>query len=201
MLVLTATAQAEFEVKNSRFISEVFTVHTQEEARERLRLQKARYADASHVVHAFVVGKSGGILGCSDDGEPSGTSGRPTLEVLKGSGITDIMLTTVRYFGGTKLGTGGLVKAYTESAQRVLAVAATVEKVPMSLFTLQLPYPCYELAKRALAEAEAEVQSEAFTDGVSLEGRVQSSRTEGLAVLFRDMSRGRAVFESIEEEG
>ena len=78
-------------------------------------------------------------MGCSDDGEPSGTAGRPALEVLKGSGITNVLLTVTRWFGGIKLGTGGLVRAYTESAQLALADAPTVELVPLTRFTLSLP--------------------------------------------------------------
>ena len=201
MLVLTGTAKTELIVKNSHFISEVFTVRSAEEARERLRAQKERYAGFGNVVHAFVVGSSGGIQGCSDDGEPSGTSGRPTLEVLKGSGITNIILTSARHFGGIKLGTGGLVKAYTETAQMVIAAAPTMEMVPMSLFVVQLPYPCYEPAKRVLASVGAEIQSETFNTEVELSGRVKSEHIDSLASIFRDMSRGQGVFEAVPEEG
>ena len=109
-------ATAELNVKNSRFISEVFPVSSQADAREKLHELKKKYSDATHVVHAFVVGASGEVNGMSDDGEPSGTAGRPVLDVLKGSGLTNILLTVTRYFGGTLLGTGGLVHAYSDSA-------------------------------------------------------------------------------------
>lgn len=199
MLVLLEPAQSELDIKNSRFISEIAIVRSQEEAREYLRNQKVRYSDATHVVHAFAVGSSGGTKGCSDDGEPSGTAGRPTLEVLGGSGITNIILTTTRYFGGIKLGTGGLVKAYTESAQLVLSKARTTELVPMSMFELKMPYACFELGRKALESSNAVIESEIFGEGVTWSGRVRTSCVESLRVQFRDMSRGKAEFESMED--
>ena len=114
--------QIEIVIKHSRFIAEVFPVQTQTQARELLKEQKQKYFDSTHVVHAFVIGKNCEVLGMSDDGEPSGTAGRPVLDVLKGSGCTNIMLTVTRYFGGTLLGTGGLVKAYSDSAKAVLEI-------------------------------------------------------------------------------
>ncbi|MBO7092300.1 MAG: YigZ family protein, partial [Victivallales bacterium] len=144
MLVLEESVQFELTVKNSRFLAEAFIVGNAEAARERLREQKERFSDASHVVHAFIVGPEGNVMGCSDDGEPSGTSGRPVLEVLKGSGVTNVILTVTRWFGGTKLGTGGLVKAYTESAQGVVAQMRTHELVAMSHFEMMVPYGLYE---------------------------------------------------------
>lgn len=100
-----------------------FPVETQAQAREKLHEVKQKYFDATHVVHAFSVGLKSETFGMSDDGEPSGTAGRPVLDVLKGSGITNILLTVTRYFGGTLLGTGGLVHAYSESAKKFFPFA------------------------------------------------------------------------------
>lgn len=111
MKVLVQNETTETVIKNSRFISEAFIVTNQADARERLRQQKIRYSDATHVCHAFIVGPNAETSGMSDDGEPSGTAGRPMLDVIKGSGITNILVTVTRYFGGTLLGTGGLVHA------------------------------------------------------------------------------------------
>jgi len=88
--------RAEISVKNSRFIAEIFPVANQSLAKETLRVVKQQYKDASHVVHAFITGSSGEINGMSDDGEPSGTAGRPVLDVLKGSGLTNVLLTVTR---------------------------------------------------------------------------------------------------------
>ena len=191
MLVLEESVQFELTVKNSRFLAEAFVVANAEAAREKLRNQKERFSDASHVVHAFIVGPEGNVMGCSDDGEPSGTSGRPVLEVLKGSGVTNVILTVTRWFGGTKLGTGGLVKAYTESAQGVVAQMKTHELVAMSRFEMVVPYGLYEQVKKLLAAHGAEVQSESFGEGVSLSGRLRESETAPLAVQLRDLSRGK----------
>jgi hypothetical protein len=100
-------------------------VDTPEKARELWRNQKLKYDNGGHIVFAFATGSTGGILGCSDDGEPAGTAGRPTLEVVKNCGITNLIITTARWYGGIKLGTGGLVKAYTEAAQFALENAQT----------------------------------------------------------------------------
>ena len=97
--------------KRSRFLAELLPASSSEEAREGVAAQRRKYPDASQVVHAMVVGEKGEVMGCSDDGEPAGTAGRPVLEILKGSRVTQVLLTVTRWFGGIKLGTGGLVHA------------------------------------------------------------------------------------------
>ena len=197
MLVLTNEPKAEIVVKRSRFISEMFALQgSQEEAREFLRQRKEHWASAgiTHLVHAFIVGPGANVLSCSDDGEPSGTAGRPVLEVLKGSGITNVMLTVARYFGGIKLGTGGLVKAYTESAQAVLALAETTELVPMLQFRIECPYSCHERIKLLLASAGAAIADVEFGGaGVVLKGRMREEAFAAAAAACRDASRGQAV--------
>lgn len=190
MLVLCAPAKNEIIIRNSRFIAEAVSVNSAEEAREVLRQRKEEYADASHVVHAFIVGIGASIMGCSDDGEPPGTSGRPALEVLKGSGISNILVTITRYFGGTKLGTGGLVKAYTESVQQLLAKVETKEWVPTREFSLQAPYTLYEPCKKILLAHEAEITDEAFADEVTLRGTMRESAIADADQALQDLSRG-----------
>ena len=152
MLILRQGTRAELIVRKSRFLAEATPVASPEAARDLQRERKRVYAGCSHVVFAFICGPQGGVMGCSDDGEPSGTAGRPVMEVLKGSGITNVLLTVTRWFGGTLLGTGGLVRAYTESAQLALADAPTAELVPLTRFTLALTYLQYETVRRRLAE-------------------------------------------------
>jgi len=107
MRILGAPAQVELVFQKSRFLGLLEPATDAEQARTRLKEVKAQYTGASHVVHAFRTGPEGAeTLGCSDDGEPPGTAGRPVLEVLKGSGGTNCLLLVVRWFGGTKLGTG-----------------------------------------------------------------------------------------------
>ena len=120
---LKAPCTFEEVIKGSRFLSELFPCESQSMARDLVKAQKSKYADATHVVHAFVIGSGAEVLGMSDDGEPSGTAGRPTLDVLKGRGCTNTLITITRWFGGTLLGTGGLVKAYSGGAKQVIQKA------------------------------------------------------------------------------
>ena len=112
MKIPTARAEAEIEVKKSRFIAIAIPANSLEDVKKAVQQVRSEHPDATHVVHAAVIGKAGTIYSSSDDKEPKNTAGRPALEVVKGSGITDIAVCIVRYFGGTLLGTGGLVKAY-----------------------------------------------------------------------------------------
>lgn len=201
MLVLCAPAKHEIIVRNSRFIAEAVPVGSAEEARDVLRQRKEEYADASHVVHAFVVGIGASIMGCSDDGEPAGTSGRPALEVVKGSGISNIMVTITRYFGGTKLGTGGLVKAYTESVQQLLASAQTKEWVATRAFSLQTPYTLYEPSKKILLTHEAEISDEVFADEVTLRGTMRESAIASAEQQLQDLSRGKISLQVEDDSG
>ncbi|HOC30074.1 MAG TPA: YigZ family protein [Treponemataceae bacterium] len=183
---------SELLVRGSRFLAEAFPVETQEEARELLKSQKAKYADATHVVHAFVLGSTGGILGCSDDGEPSGTAGRPVLDVLKGSGLTGIMLTVTRWFGGTLLGTGGLVKAYADAAKAVLETVRSAELVEVRDFTVEARYEMHEHLIRELARFGAEVTGENFGETVTISGSVEEARSAELAALVTSVTSGRS---------
>ena len=112
-------------IKKSRFIATVKPVDTEEEALEFIAELKKKYWNATHNCFAFVIGERQEIQRCSDDGEPSGTAGRPMLEVLTGSGIRNIAVVVTRYFGGTLLGTGGLVRAYTQAVKEGLAHCET----------------------------------------------------------------------------
>lgn len=193
MLILRHGVRAELTVRRSRFLAEADPVASAEAARELQRERKRVYADANHVVFAFICGPQGGVMGCSDDGEPSGTAGRPTLEVLKGSGITNVLLTVTRWFGGILLGTGGLVRAYTESAQLVLAGAPTAELVPLTRFTLALSYLQYETVRRRFAEFAAEITGEEFAAAVTLSGTIPSANFAAFSALVRDLTNGAAV--------
>jgi uncharacterized YigZ family protein len=119
--ILLSGGQGEYEEKKSRFIATVRSVQTEEEAVSFIEEMKKKYWDARHNCSAFCIGSRGELTRCSDDGEPSGTAGRPMLEVLLGSGVRNIAVVVTRYFGGVLLGTGGLVRAYTQAVKEGLA--------------------------------------------------------------------------------
>ena len=195
MLILKEPTIAEFTVKNSRFLSEAIPVDTPERAREIWREQKAKYDNGGHIVYAFIVGPQGNIMGCSDDGEPSGTAGRPALTVLKGSGITNVIVTIARWFGGTKLGTGGLVHAYTESAQLALENAVTEELIPMISTGFTLSYALYETTKRILDELQVRILKEDFADTVHFSVRLKEETMPELQKRLSDLTNGKVSFE------
>ena len=193
MLILRHATRAELVIRKSRFLAEADPVGSAEAARDLWRERKRIHIGCNHVVMAFICGPQGGVMGCSDDGEPSGTAGRPALEVLKGSGITNVLLTVTRWFGGIKLGTGGLVRAYTECAQTALADPPVAELVPLTRFKLALSYLQYETVRRRLPEFAAEITGEEFAAGVTLSGVIPSANYAAFSETVRDLTGGAAV--------
>lgn len=191
MKYLRAYAAAEIEIKKSRFLAEAIPVSTQEEARSILKAQKLKYPDARHVVHGFILGDQASILGCSDDGEPSGTAGRPVLEVMKGSTVTNFMVTVTRWFGGILLGTGGLVKAYTEATKQVIASADTAALIKTIDFELSVAYKLHDMMVRELHEAKVVITQEVFDTEVHLSCSVAEEQYEHICLRIRDLSGGK----------
>ena len=198
MKILKSKVQTETIVKGSRFLAEAIPCQKQEEARSILKAQKEKYSDATHVVHAFMLGKAGEVMGMSDDGEPGGTAGRPVLDVLKGSGATDIMLTVTRWFGGTLLGTGGLVKAYGAAAKELLSkcqeIGALEEYVPKKEFSFECDYALYKSVKRAFEDFAIDGLAEEYTDKVCVKGRIPKSEAAAFFEKVKNLSAGKIVF-------
>lgn len=160
--------QAEIEVKKSRFISKIFFVKQAGEVKPLIKSLWKEHPQARHIVWAFVCGENGETAGRSDDGEPSGTAGNPTLEQIRGAGATATLVATIRYFGGIKLGTGGLVRAYAESAKAVLNATAFTKLEKRYRGKLTLPYPLYEPFLRLIQSPEIVSVEENFTDEVGI---------------------------------
>ena len=188
---LLETATTEIEIKKSRFISIAYPVESLEEVKEKVILTRSLHPNATHVVHSAVVGKSGTLFSSSDDREPKNTAGRPSLEVLKGSGITNICVCTVRYFGGTLLGTGGLVKAYGDSTKEVLKIVKTEELIERESFAAVMQYDHYTLAKRLLDETTATDITEDFGVGITIKGKIPLSMHDILQKGFQNIGQGR----------
>ena len=191
MLVPQNFPSAEISIKGSRFLSETFSLESQSQAREIIKSQKAKYADATHVCHAFICGKNAEFMGMSDDGEPGGTAGRPMLDVLKGSGATNILVTVTRWFGGTLLGTGGLVKAYSQSVKEVLAKITFEELVEKSSFSFECDYNFYKTAKKIMESFSISDLKEDFAEGVCLSGLIPAADFDNLSGQIFDKSAGK----------
>ncbi len=190
MKVPSENAVFEQMIKGSRFLSELFCVTSQNEAREKIKEQKKKYSDATHVCHAFIIGSKAEIMGMSDDGEPSGTAGRPMLDVLKGSGLTNSLITITRWFGGTLLGTGGLVKAYGDGAKSVILGAKTEELVEKTAFKIECGYAELSFVKKIAEQFEASKISENFGESVCVLGKIASEQFEQFALAIYDKSNG-----------
>ena len=195
MLVLTKPVQFEEIIKGSRFLSELIPCESQAQARDILKAQKEKYGDATHVVHAFIVGKNAEVMGMSDDGEPSGTAGRPTLDVLKGRNCTNLIITITRWFGGTLLGTGGLVKAYGNGAKQVLEAAATQnafeELIEKTDFIFSTDYSLYKLLKNNFVNYQLYNISEDFGTEVTISGQIKADQYDDFASHLLNLSNGK----------
>lgn len=173
LIVALEPVRRELSVSNSRFIASLAPVESVGAAKAYIAAVRHEFPDASHHVPAFVIGGGKSVTEfCSDDGEPSGTSGRPLLAVLKGSGLGNVAVVVSRYFGGTLLGTGGLVKAYSEAGKAVLAAVRRAELVPSRTIAFSLPYTLFERARQCLDASGARIVKEEFAEAVSFEAEL-----------------------------
>ena len=165
-LLPAAECRIELKVVNSRFIASAAPVFTVEDARKFIQNRRAEFSDASHNVPAFIIGHGASFTEhCHDDGEPSGTAGRPMLAVLSGSGLGDVVVVVTRYFGGTKLGKEGLVRAYGDATKAVLSKISTAEKIATQTIMFGISYARFEQARElALAHNGQILDSDFGTD-------------------------------------
>ena len=190
------------EIERSRFITTVAPAATLEEARAFIDEVRAEFPDANHNCWAYVVGPPGSTaaIGMSDDGEPHGTAGRPMLTALLHSGVGDIAAVVTRYFGGIKLGKGGLVRAYTGSVQQALETLPTRERVETATLEVVLEYAALTPVQQVLEEHEAEIVAEDYAADVTLTVELPESRLAGFRAAVLDITRGRAAIEPHEHE-
>lgn len=194
-LTPAATHEHEIDIQRSRFITRIAHAPTAEDARAVLDQARVDYPDATHHCWAFVAGPPGDTrsIGMSDDGEPSGTAGKPMLTVLLHSEIGEIVAVVVRYFGGQKLGTGGLVRAYTQAVQDTLATLPTQEHVVTIAVRVELQYPDHGAVERLFQDAEVEIADIVYTDVVEIHADVPDDRWETLRTRIVDRTAGRAI--------
>lgn len=186
-------------VVNSRFIATLAPVISNDEARSFISRIKKEFTDASHNVSAYIIGGGNTVTEYfSDDGEPSGTAGRPALTVLRGSGLGDVAVVITRYFGGTLLGTGGLVKAYTESTQSVVNAVGRGRRIPVHVVMAVIPYNLLERVRLLVTRNHGEVLDEDFTADITMTLQFPVEMFETFQNELRELSAGRLKAEIIE---
>ena len=182
-------AQVEYVEKKSRFIGHIYKIETVQQAQERLAAARKQYWDASHNVYAYIL--RDGTMRFADDGEPQGTSGMPTLDVLKKEGISDVLCVTTRYFGGTLLGAGGLVRAYSHTCKLALDAAGQAEMIPYAQVKLDCPYALLEQVRRLLPDYEAQETGADFGAEVVLTASLPKEKLEAFSQKLLDATAGR----------
>ncbi len=184
---LTSPAHHELVIKKSRFIACIEPVAGREEAQARVAALKAEHPDAAHVCWALL---AGGQSAAHDDGEPSGTAGRPMLEVLRHQHLEGVMASVVRYFGGVKLGAGGLVRAYTDAVAQALLKAEKVSLIPKTTLGCTVPYALEGMVRREVDLAKAQLLKVEHSSGVCLTFSLPQSEAESMVVRLNDLGHG-----------
>ena len=186
-------------VVNSRFIATLAPAFSIDEARAFMKRIREEFADASHNVPVYIIGGGNTVTEYfSDDGEPSGTSGKPALAVLRGSGLGDAVLVITRYFGGTLLGTGGLVKAYTEAAQSVVNAVERGQRVPVHVAMAAIPYNLLERVRIFTTKNHGKILGEDYAGDITLTLQFPVENFEDFQADMRELSAGRIQAEVIE---
>lgn len=191
--------QTELIERNSRFITSAAPTFTVEQAQAFIKHIAERYPDATHHVPIFLIGHGASVIEhCSDDGEPSGTAGKPALAVLRGSGLGDIAVVITRYFGGTKLGTGGLVRAYSDSMRQVLAELPRAKKLTTTTLLFVVPYALFERAQIIIANFNGFCIEKNFAADVTLSVRLPNNHLEAFKDRITALTQGQVEFITIE---
>ncbi len=191
--------ESEIVEKKSRFIATVRPVESEEEALAFIAEMKKKYWNATHNCSAFVVGENQELQRCSDDGEPQGTAGRPMLDVLLGEAVHNTAVVVTRYFGGTLLGTGGLVRAYSRAVQEGLKSSVVIEKQQGYLLKMQTDYNGVGKIQYLLGQNRISVVDSTYTQEVELQALVPAANLEKLKEELTEATSGRVKYGDCEE--
>ncbi len=187
-------AEATQIIEKSRFIAHVCPVESREEADAFLAEIREQYKDATHNVPAMVIGDKSQIQWASDDGEPQGTSGAPMVQMMVKEGLTNLIVVVTRYFGGIKLGTGGLVRAYTSSAKLGLEAAGICSVRELAEFTVKIDYPYLEEADRVGEEnfSNFRIANIQYTDKIDMKIQTLPGSLKNVEMLFQNITSGKS---------
>lgn len=191
-------ARTELRVVNSRFIGSATHTPTVETAREFIAQVRTDLPGATHHAYAYLIGYGASVIaGMSDAGEPSGTAGRPMLAILRGSGLGDVTVVVTRYFGGTLLGTGGLVHAYSDTTKAVLAILPRTEHIEHRTLLIAIPYNAYTPARQLLAAHHATISAETFATDVTLTVSLPATAVAACTAHLATLTSGQAEVQAI----
>ena len=197
--VLLSGGEGEYVEKKSRFIATLRACESEEEAVRFIEEMKKKYWDARHNCSAFVIGSRAELTRCSDDGEPSGTAGRPMLDVLLGNDLYDTVAVVTRYFGGTLLGTGGLVRAYSAAVREGLKQAAVIEKRAGAIYRIQVDYQGLGKVQYLAGEQGLFILQSDYAEDVKLEILLPDGEADGFLQKVTEATGGKAQLEKIRE--
>lgn len=190
--IVSVGGMGEITEKKSRFIATVAPVLTEEEAAVFLGAMKKKYYDARHNCWAYILGRNKELVRCSDDGEPGGTAGKPILEVLQGADITNTMIVVTRYFGGTLLGTGGLVRAYTRAARAGIEASQLSTMYYGAEITITTDYTDLGKIQYLLGNRQITINDSRYTQGVELDIRIPCEQAEEINKILTEATAARA---------
>ena len=186
--VPAAPVSARLSIKGSKFICHILPVESKDEAEAQYQSIKKRFYDATHNCFAYRIDES--LFRFSDDGEPSGTAGRPILQVLEGNELFEILCVVTRYFGGTKLGTGGLIRAYSNAAKEALKNLKITEKVKQKSLTIKTDYVNEQYVHRLLSQFSGRVTNSDYSNGVELQVEIPWSKSELFLHNLKELTHG-----------
>jgi len=187
-------------IKKSRFIGYAMPVETEDEAIKFIEEIKTKHRDATHNVYAYVLGEDNNIQRYSDDGEPSGTAGIPALEVIKKEDLRNVAVVVTRYFGGKKLGTGGLIRAYTKGAKIGLEAGVIIDKILFRKVKVRIDYTLYGMVKNYLINKGIYIEDTIFDDAVNLILYIEYEKDEKFRDTVRGLTNGTGIIDDIGEE-
>jgi uncharacterized YigZ family protein len=194
---LYKNGKIEIEISKSKFIASSFPIQTQDQAIDLIEKISSQYKDATHNCYAYVVSNDTLVEKFSDDGEPSGTAGLPILQIIKNKELVNILIIVTRYFGGIKLGKGGLVRAYSKAALETILDAKIVTMKKHSIYKLTIDYSYKKILDKIVSEQNLSIDNLNYSDKITLEIAVEIDKEDKILSKLNDVTKGQIKIKKI----